>query len=56
MALRFGYLPGEIREVASSDTGDSVRNLIRDIDYSAEEQPTWTLPLVSPKNASKSDI
>ena len=53
---RFGHLSDDIREMTSSNDGDSVENLIRELDYSSEEQPGWTRPLVSVKNTNRKDI
>ena len=53
---RFGSLPDELRSIASSDSGDSIRNLIRELEYSSEEHPGWTRPLASVKNADRKDI
>ena len=53
---RFGHLSDDIREMTSSNDGDSVENLIRELDYSSEEQPGWTKPLASMKNTNRKDI
>ena len=53
---RFGNLPDELRSMASSNDGDSVANLIRELEYEGEEQPGWTRPLASVKNVSRKDI
>ena len=53
---RFGHLSDDIREMTSSNDGDSVENLIRELDYSSEEQPGWTRPLASVKNTNRKDI
>ena len=53
---RFGHLSDDIREMASSNDGDSIENLIRELDYSSEEQPGWTRPLASVKNTNRKDI
>ena len=40
-----------IRCIASSEeNGNSIRCIIRDMEYESEEQPVWTQPLTSPKN------
>ena len=53
---RFGHLSDDIRQMSSSNEGDSVRNLIRELEYSSEEQPGWTRPLASVKNINRKDI
>ena len=53
---RFGHLSDDIRQMSSSNEGDSVRNLIRELEYSSEEQPGWTRPLASVKNTNRKDI
>ena len=53
---RFGHLSSDIRDIASSKDGDSLENLIREVEYSSEEQPGWTRPLASVKNADRKDI
>ena len=53
---RFGHLSGDVRELASSKEGDSLENLIRELEYSSEEQPGWTRPLASVKNMNRKDI
>ena len=53
---RFGHLSDDIRRIASSNEGDSLENLIREVEYSSEEQPGWTRPLASVKNTNRKDI
>ena len=53
---RFGHLSDDIRKMASSNEDDSIGNLVRELDYSSEEQPGWTRPLASVKNANRKDI
>jgi len=53
---RFGDLPEQLRSLASSNDGDSIRNLIRETEYADEEHPVWTRPLVSVKNTDRKDI
>ena len=53
---RFGHLSGDVSELASSKEGDSLENLIRELEYSSEEQPGWTRPLASVKNTNRKDI
>ena len=53
---RFGGLADDIRKTASSNDGESLRNLIRELEYSSEEQPGWTRPLASVKNSNRKDI
>ena len=53
---RFGHLPDDVRELSSSNEGDSLENLIRELEYSSEEQPGWTRPLASVKNTNRKDI
>ena len=53
---RFGHLADDIRELTSSKEGDSLENLIRELEYSSEEQPGWTRPLASVKNTNRKDI
>ena len=53
---RFSHLSDDIRRMTSSNDGDSLENLIREIDYSSEEQPGWTRPLASVKNVDRKDI
>ena len=53
---RFGHLSDNIRKIASSKDGDSLENLIREVDYSSKEQPGWTRPLASVKNVDRKDI
>ena len=50
MEQRFGDVPDRIREIASSGDAESVRNLIRELEYQDEEHPGWTRPFDSPKN------
>ena len=53
---RFGSLPKDIRTIANSNDGDSVYNLINELEYASEEQPGWTRPLASVKNCNRKDI
>ena len=53
---RFGRLSDDVRSIASSNDGDSLTNLIRELEYSSEEQPGWTRPLASVKNVNRKDI
>ena len=53
---RFGHLSDDIRDLSSSNEGDSLENLIRELEYSSEEQPGWTRPLASVKNTNRKDI
>ena len=53
---RFGHLSDDVSELASSKEGDSLENLIRELEYSSEEQPGWTRPLASVKNTNRKDI
>ncbi len=53
---RFGHLSDDVRELTSSKEGDSLENLIRELEYSSEEQPGWTRPLASVKNTNRKDI
>ena len=53
---RFGDLPEQLRSLASSNDGDSIRNLIGEAEYANEEHPVWTRPLVSVKNTDRKDI
>ena len=54
--MRFRDLPEQLRSLASSNGGESIRNLIRETDYAGEEHPVWTRPLVSVKNTDRKDI
>ncbi len=51
---RFSSLPDKIRSLNTED--DGIINLIREFEYSNEEQPCWTRPLVSNKNITRKDI
>ena len=53
---RFGHLSDDIRTITTSKDGDSLENLIREVDYSSEEHPGWTRPLASVKNVDRKDI
>ncbi len=53
---RFGDGPERLREISSSKEGDSVSNLIREVEYSEEDHPGWTRPLASVKNVNRKDI
>ena len=53
---RFGRLPSQLREIASSPDSDSISNLIRETEYLEEEHPGWTRPFASPKNITRKDI
>ena len=53
---RFGDIPEQLRGIASSKDGDSVSNLIREVEYSGEEHPGWTRPFASVKNVNNKDI
>ena len=53
---RFGDIPERLREISSSKEGNSVSNLIREVEYSEEEHPGWTRPLASVKNVNRKDI
>ena len=53
---RFGHLSDDVRKIASSKDDDSLENLIREVEYSSEEQPGWTRPLASVKNTNRKDI
>ena len=53
---RFGDIPERLREISSSKEGDSISNLIREVEYSEEEHPGWTRPLASVKNVNRKDI
>ena len=53
---RFGRIPDKLRSVASSKDSDSVRNLINEMEYASEEQPGWTRPFASVKNADRKEI
>ena len=49
--LRTGKNSDVIRYIASSqDSGSSLANIIKDMEYESAEQPVWTQPLTSPKN------
>ena len=48
---RVGKNSDLIRCIASSEeNGNSLRCVIRDMEYESQEQPVWTQPLTSPKN------
>ena len=53
---RFGHIVEELRSIASSNSGDSVSNLIKELEYSSEEHPGWTRPFASVKNVERKDI
>ena len=53
---RFGPIVEGLRSIASSNNGDSVSNLIKELEYSTEEQPGWTRPFASVKNVERKDI
>ena len=53
---RFGHLSGDVRDLIGSNDGDSLENLIRELEYSSEEQLGWTRPLASVKNTNRKDI
>lgn len=54
IGIRFNSLPARIRSLNTED--DGIINLIREFEYSDEEQPGWTRPLVSNKNLTRKDI
>ena len=53
---RFGHISNDVRKLSSSNESDSLENLIRELEYSSEEQPGWTRPLASVKNTNRKDI
>ena len=53
---RFGNLPEDIRTITDSKEGDSLGNLINELEYASEEQPGWTRPFASVKNCNRKDI
>lgn len=53
---RFGHISDDIRGIASSDSGDSVANLVRELEYASEEHRGWTRPFASVKNVVRKDI
>ena len=53
---RFGGIPDGIRSLTSSNDGDSIRNLVKELEYASEEQPGWTRPLASVKNIDRKDL
>ena len=53
---RFGNLPEDIRTITGSKEGNSLGNLINELEYASEEQPGWTRPLASVKNCNRKDI
>ena len=56
MENRFGKISDGLRTIAVSNDSDSVRNLIKELEYASEEQPGWTRPLASVKNVNRKDI
>ena len=49
--MRVGKNSDLVRCIASStENGNSLANIIKDMEYEQAEQPVWTQPLTSPKN------
>ena len=53
---RFDGLADELRSLASSKEGDSIRNAVKELEYRSEEQPGWTRPHASVKNSDVKDL
>ena len=53
---RFEDLAEELRSLASSNSGDSIGNAVKELEYRSEEQPGWTRPHASVKNSDIKDL